>query len=85
MITVLVTYKLPAGMDRAAAAKLSEDTAPKLQALAGQGLRTKHFLIRKLMASVAGSTRGKAAPGPKRSIARPGSILWKSAWGRDPS
>ena len=50
MITVLVTYKLPAGMDRAVAAKLSEDTAPKFQALAGQGLRTKHFLTRKLMA-----------------------------------
>ena len=44
MITVLVTYKLPAGMDRAAAAKLSEDTAPKFQVLAGHGLRTKHFL-----------------------------------------
>ncbi len=44
MITVLVTYKLPAGMDRAAAAKLSESAAPKFQALAGQGLRTKHFL-----------------------------------------
>lgn len=42
MITVLVTYKLPAGMDRAAAAKLSEDTAPRFQAL--EGLRTKHFL-----------------------------------------
>ena len=85
MITVLVTYKLPAGMDRAAASKLSEDTAPKFQALAGQGLRTKHFLIRNLRASVVGSTRRKAAPGPKRSIARPSSILWKSAWGRDPS
>lgn len=44
MITVLVTYKLPAGMDRAAAAQLSESAAPKFQALAGQGLRTKHFL-----------------------------------------
>lgn len=42
MITVLVTYKLPAGMDRAAAAKLSEDAAPRFQAL--EGLRTKHFL-----------------------------------------
>lgn len=44
MITVLATYKLPAGMDRAAAAKLSEASAPKFQALEGQGLRTKHFL-----------------------------------------
>lgn len=42
MITVLVTYKLPAGMDRDAAAKLSEQAAPKFQAL--DGLRTKHFL-----------------------------------------
>lgn len=42
MITVLVTYKLPPGMDRAAAAKLSEDAAPRFQAL--DGLRTKHFL-----------------------------------------
>lgn len=42
MITVLVTYKLPAGMDRAAAAKLSEEAAPRFQAL--DGLRTKHFL-----------------------------------------
>lgn len=42
MITVLVTYKLPAGMDRAAAAKLSESAAPKFQAL--EGLQTKHFL-----------------------------------------
>lgn len=42
MITVLVTYKLPTGMDRAAAAKLSEDAAPRFQAL--DGLRTKHFL-----------------------------------------
>ena len=42
MITVLVTYKLPAGMDRAAAAKLSQDAAPRFQAL--DGLRTKHFL-----------------------------------------
>ena len=42
MITVLVTYKLPAGMDRVAAAKLSEDAAPRFQGL--DGLRTKHFL-----------------------------------------
>lgn len=42
MITVLVTYKLPPGMDRAAAAKLSEEAAPRFQAL--DGLRTKHFL-----------------------------------------
>jgi len=42
MITVLVTCKLPAGMDRAAAAALSEQAAPRLQAL--DGLRTKHFL-----------------------------------------
>lgn len=42
MITVLVTYKLPPGMDRAAAARLSEEAAPRFQAL--DGLHTKHFL-----------------------------------------
>ena len=42
MITVLVTYKLPACMDRAAAVKLSEDAAPRFQGL--DGLDTKHFL-----------------------------------------
>jgi hypothetical protein len=42
MITVLVTYKLAPGMDRAAALKLQEDAAPKFQGLAG--LNTKHFL-----------------------------------------
>lgn len=42
MITVLVTYKLPAGMDRAAAAELSEQAAPRFRAL--DGLQTKHFL-----------------------------------------
>jgi hypothetical protein len=41
MITVLVACKLPAGMDRAAA-KLSEEAAPRFQAL--DVLRTKHFL-----------------------------------------
>lgn len=44
MITVLVTYKLPAGMDRAAAHKLSQSAVPKFQAL--EGLQTKHFLYR---------------------------------------
>ncbi len=42
MITVLVTYKLPAGMDRAAAHALSEQAAPRFQAL--DRLRMKHFL-----------------------------------------
>tara|TARA_R110000868_G_scaffold10313_24_gene50805 strand:- start:9612 stop:9929 length:318 start_codon:yes stop_codon:yes gene_type:complete len=42
MITVLVTYKLPAGVDRAAAAQQSGQAAPKFQAL--DGLLTKHFL-----------------------------------------
>ena len=42
MITVLVTSKLPAGMDRAAARALSEQAAPRFQALHRQ--RMKHFL-----------------------------------------
>ena len=42
MITVLVTYKLPKGMDQAAANALSEQAAPRFQVL--EGLRMKHFL-----------------------------------------
>ena len=42
MITVLVTYKLPPGMDRAAALALSEQAATRFQVL--EGLRMKHFL-----------------------------------------
>ena len=64
MITVLITYKLPAGMDRAAAAKLSEDTAPKFQALAGDGLRIKHLLYQEADSLGGGfcawETRGQA-------------------------
>ena len=47
MITVLVTYKLPACMDRAAAAKLSEDAAARFQGL--DGLNTKHFLYQECL------------------------------------
>ena len=51
-------------MDRAAAAKLSEDTAPKFQALAGHGLRTKHFLYQEAAGLGGGfyawETRGQA-------------------------
>ncbi len=42
MITVLVTYKLPEAMNRAAAHALSEQVAPRFQVL--EGLRMKHFL-----------------------------------------
>ena len=42
MITVLVTYKLPEVMNRAAAHALSEQVAPRFQVL--EGLRMKHFL-----------------------------------------
>ena len=59
-------------MDRAAAAKLSEDTAPKFQALAapkfqalaGHGLRTKHYLYQEADSLGGGfyawETRGQA-------------------------
>tara|TARA_Y100001936_G_C15911323_1_gene578730 strand:- start:13 stop:330 length:318 start_codon:yes stop_codon:yes gene_type:complete len=42
VITVLVTYKLPEAMNRAAAHALSEQVAPRFQVL--EGLRMKHFL-----------------------------------------
>ncbi len=42
MITVLVTYKLPEGVDRDAAHKLSQQAAPRFQGI--PGLQSKHFL-----------------------------------------
>ena len=73
-------------MDRAAAAKLSEDNAPKFQALAGHGLRTKHFLYQEADSLGGGfyawETRGGRR---RRSTAKHGSIPWKNAWARAPN
>lgn len=42
MITVLVTYKLAGGVDRAAAHAMSRQAAPRFQGI--DGLCSKHFL-----------------------------------------
>ena len=80
MITVLVTYKLPEAMNRAAAHALSEQVAPRFQVL--EGLRMKHFLYHEEQGLGGGFYTWDTREAADTFHTETWLDSWRNAWGR---